>query len=196
MTKAIIFDCFGVLVTENWIPFKKRYFGRSGELLDQATLLGRRLNVGDLNYDEFIGQVARMAGISEAQALREIDGEGSQANEKLLNYIAAELKPVYKIGLLSNVGDNWLREMFGARRLALFDELSLSYKTGVLKPNVRAYRLAADQLGVDPAACVFVDDKKRHCEGARKAGMQAILYEDFEQMKQDLERLLAADTKR
>lgn len=189
MIKAVIFDCFGVLVTENWLPFKKKYFQNDPQLFQEATELGRQLNAGIISYDDFIKGVARRAQVSEAETLQEIDG--NVANEELFEYIAQTLKPKFRIGLLSNIGDNWLSEMFTEQQLALFDEITLSYKVGILKPDLRAYTLIADQLNVKPGECVFVDDKERHCAGARAAGMQAILYADFDQMKSELEELLA-----
>jgi putative hydrolase of the HAD superfamily len=46
--------------------------------------------------------------------------------------------------------------------------------TGVPKPDPRAYAAIADRLGLSASECVFVDDHKRHVDGARRAGMQAV----------------------
>ena len=43
------------------------------------------------------------------------------------------------------------------------------------KPNPRIYRLACERLGVEPAECLFVDDQPAFVEGARAAGLDAVL---------------------
>ncbi len=52
----------------------------------------------------------------------------------------------------------------------------VSCLTGVRKPDVEAYAGAARTLGVDPAECVFVDDRGTNCKGAVQAGMRAVKF--------------------
>jgi putative hydrolase of the HAD superfamily len=49
--------------------------------------------------------------------------------------------------------------------------------TGILKPDARAYAAVCQALGVDAAACVFVDDQPRNVEGAARAGMQSVHFD-------------------
>ena len=44
------------------------------------------------------------------------------------------------------------------------------------KPRPEIFRLAADRLGLPPAACVFVDDWDKNVDAARAVGMQAVLH--------------------
>lgn len=189
MIRAVVFDYFGVLITENWLSFKKKYFSHSARLLDEVAELGRRLNLGLISYSDFINEVAQRAGISKKQAFDEIDG--NVVNDKLLDYIANELKPKYKIGLLSNTGDNWLSKILSEKQVALFDVVDLSYKTGLIKPQPEAYQSIAQKLGVKPEECILVDDKEGHCVAAREVGMATIVYKDFNQFKADFKILLA-----
>jgi HAD superfamily hydrolase (TIGR01509 family) len=193
MIKAVIFDCFGVLTTEGWLPFKAKYFGANKELDRQAGDLNKQANAGLISHQKFVEAVAELANVTPRQVYAAIDV--NVANEKLFDYITETLKPRYKVGLLSNAAANWLRELFDARQLALFDAVSLSYEAGFIKPYSKAYELIAEQLEVNADECVLVDDQERHCTGAREAGMQAIVYKDFEQVRDELERLLAAYTK-
>lgn len=187
--KAIIFDCFGVLATDGWLPFKRKHFGNDPHLEAQATDLSKQLNSGLIDYDGFVREVAALAGISERQTRAAI--ENHQASEMLFDYIARYLKPRYKLGVLSNAGSDWTGEMFRPEQMALFDAVALSYQTGFLKPDQRAYIDIANRLGVEPADCVFVDDQERHCAAARDTGMSTVLYTDFDDARQQLERLLS-----
>lgn len=58
--------------------------------------------------------------------------------------------------------------------LADVDALVDGSVTGVLKPDPRAYALAAQQLGRAPSEIVFVDDMPWNVAGARRAGMIAL----------------------
>lgn len=188
MIKAIIFDCFGVLVTEGWLPFKATHFGKDPDLNRQATELSHRANAGLISHDEFVEAIAGLAGLSGREVSEAIDV--NVPNEPLLEYIK-QLKKHYAIGMLSNASGNWLAQLFTKEQVELFDAVGLSYELGAVKPDERAYEEIIDQLGVEPSECVFVDDQERHCTGAREAGMQAILYQDFDQFKEELEAILA-----
>jgi HAD superfamily hydrolase (TIGR01509 family) len=188
MIRAIIFDCYGVLTTEGWLPFKKKHFGQDAQLFEDATDLSKRLNSGHLDYPGFVKQAADLARVSYQSAARQI--MGSKSNDELFEYIEQFLKPHYKIGLLSNAGSNNLAEMFSEKQVALFDGVALSYEIGTVKPDRAAYESILGTLQVMPSEAVFIDDQLRHCNGARDVGMRAIVYKDFDQMRQDLEKLL------
>lgn len=191
MVKAIIFDCFGVLVTEGWLPFADRYFKSGSESRRRATDMMAAVNRGVVDYQEFITEIASLAGVSHDAAHQSI--MRNVPDEPLLAYIKDELRPWYKTGLLSNTGRNRLGQLLTPEQLALFDELVLSYETGYLKPDPRAYEVVASRLGVETEECVFIDDQEKRCDGARAVGMQAVQYIDFVQLERDLGRALAAN---
>jgi len=58
--------------------------------------------------------------------------------------------------------------------LALFDEVIESSKAGVRKPDPRIYLMMSEALGVEPAACVYLDDLGINCKPAAQLGMRAI----------------------
>ncbi|HLZ15317.1 MAG TPA: HAD-IA family hydrolase, partial [Candidatus Saccharimonadales bacterium] len=159
MIRAIVFDCFGVLATDGWLPFKERYFGHDTQKFAAASDLGRAADAGLIDFDEFIGQVSALAQVTDLDARSQI--EHNVPNDALFAYIRDALKPKYKIGMLSNAGADWLHELFTPEQVALFDAVALSYEIGVLKPAPRAYEVIAERLGVTPEACVFVDDQER-----------------------------------
>ncbi|HVC36716.1 MAG TPA: HAD-IA family hydrolase [Candidatus Dormibacteraeota bacterium] len=189
MTKAIVFDCFGVLTTEGWIAFRNQYFANQPQKLDKANQLLHRLDRGRYSYDIFIDDIAQLSGVPSQEVRARLDD--NVPNRPLLEYIGNHLKGKYKIGMLSNAGDNWLETIFETAQLKMFDEIALSYETGHLKPHPEAYHQIAERLGALPSEVILLDDQPRHCEGAKAAGMKAILYRDFSQAKADLEKLLA-----
>lgn len=188
MIKGIIFDCFGVLTTDGWLPFKAEHFGHDPELLEQATSLNQQVDSGLLSYYDGVVAVAKLSGMPESTVHAAL--EANVPNTQLFDYMRG-LKADYKLGLLSNAGANWLDKLFGAERTALFDAIALSYETGVIKPSPRAYEIIADRLGLLPEECVLIDDQERFCTGAKENGMQAVWYKNFDQAKAELEAMLA-----
>lgn len=187
MIKAIIFDFFGVLVTEGFKQFCDIHFSNDNKKRQEAIKLVNKHDSGLISMEEFYAGLASLAHIeySSAEAIN-----SNQPNSLLINYIRKELKPKYKIGVLSNSGDDYISRMLNPEDVKIFDDVILSYRYGIIKPQKEIFEMSAERLGVKTIECIFVDDSPSHCQGAKAAGMQAILYEDFEQMKAELEKLL------
>lgn len=188
MVRAIIFDCFGVLASDGWLPFRERHFGGNTELLTEATDFNKQSDAGLIGYDQFIAHMADMTGLTPREVRHQI--ENNVPDAKLFAYIREQLKPAYKIGFLSNASDNWLNDMFEPDQVALFDAVSLSYETGFIKPHPRAYEIIASKLEVPVEECVFIDDQPRYAEGAKDVGMHAIVYKGFESFATEIERII------
>ncbi len=58
--------------------------------------------------------------------------------------------------------------------LARFKVVIESSKVGIRKPDPAIYRMACDALGVEPDACVYLDDLGINCKPAAQMGMIAI----------------------
>ena len=65
-----------------------------------------------------------------------------------------------------------------------------SSKVGVRKPETRFYEIACDLLGVEPSACVFLDDLGINLKPARAMGMTTIKVLDGDQALEDLEAVV------
>lgn len=93
--------------------------------------------------------------------------------------VAAARAAGARVGVLSNELELFLGPAFvaGATLLRAMDVVVDGSHTRVLKPDVRAYALATEALGVPAARTVFVDDQPRNVEGARSAGLQAVWFD-------------------
>lgn len=190
MIKAIIFDCFGVIATEGWLPFKNKYFGDDPEKMRAAKDAVGASGVGLITHREFVQTVADLAGLSFDQARHEI--EDNVSNISLLDFIMTELGE-YKIGMLSNVSGNRLKSFMNDEQIARFDAICLSSEIGVAKPNAEAYEITAQRLGVLPEECVFTDDRLDLCTAAEWVGMKSILFTTTEKFIQDFRTLEQID---
>ena len=62
----------------------------------------------------------------------------------------------------------------------------LSYEVKLIKPEREIYEMLLSRYDLKAEECVFVDDRKRNCEGAEKVGIKAILFENKEQVENEL----------
>ncbi|MDD7937187.1 HAD-IA family hydrolase [Actinomycetospora lutea] len=93
--------------------------------------------------------------------------------------LIARLAGRVRVVAFTNDMAHWFGDDWPARfpAVARFDGVLEAAKLGVLKPDPRAFRVAADALGEDPRRCLFVDDLAANLDGARAAGMSAELFE-------------------
>lgn len=109
------------------------------------------------------------AALDAWEALRRADAPVEPAMRDVLDRLRGRVR----LGLLSNAGAGARSRLETLGVTALFDVVVTSGDVGLAKPDPAIFRLAADRLGVPPAACAFVDDTPRHVEGARAVGMRA-----------------------
>jgi putative hydrolase of the HAD superfamily len=144
---------------------------------DVHQALKERLGLDEGQVDQFMGRLWR-------------EYLGSP-NTELIEY-ARRLRPRYRTGIVSNsfVGARE-REQAAYGFEDLVDDIVYSHEYGLSKPDLRIYALACERLRVKPAQMVFLDDYPPCVEGARRAGIHAVLFQDTAQAIGDIERLLA-----
>ena len=186
MIHALIFDCFGVLYSDGSMSIVARC---PPDKLVELKSLYRQSDYGYISRADFVRGVAELVGMEEADFV-EIEKGQYVRNEPLINFIRSQ-KPHYKIGLLSNVGEDFFESLFSAKeREELFDAAVLSNSVGVTKPSRAIYEIAAKKLGVLPEECIFIDDIQANVEGANAVGMTGILFTSNHQLDVDLRELL------
>lgn len=77
--------------------------------------------------------------------------------------------------------------------MARFDHVIESSKVGVRKPDPAIYRMMCDALGVEPVACIYLDDLGINCKPAAGLGMHAIKVTSGEQALKDLSAALGME---
>jgi HAD superfamily hydrolase (TIGR01509 family) len=181
--KAILFDCDGVLVDSEATAFdllaedlaahglhlsraemeQKFLGGTIGGLFNAARGLGA--NLPDDWVDDFYARLyARLAAGTAliegvVEVLDRLDAEGI----------------LYAVG--SNGSDKKMQITLGQHPAVfarLKDHLYSGQALGCPKPDPGLWLHAARALGVDPAACVVIDDSPTGCTGAARANMRCL----------------------
>ncbi len=187
MIKAIIFDCFGVVITDDFDDAYRRMGGDPDK--DSEFIRTTMLKSDSGEIPTSVPVIAKHLGLADLDWHDALNG-GRIINYELLEYVK-ELGSKYKIAMLSNIGSAGVRRFFPVGLLEqYFDPVVESGVIGFAKPEARAYEITADKLGVRLDECLFIDDRPEYIEGAQHVGMKTILFNNFENFKSDLENVL------
>lgn len=188
MIQALFFDCFGVLARKGtWEDFKASLPPDIDHLAVHH--LQQQHDSGALSRRDFLYRMHELTG-HEPALIEEVLQPNSLKNYGLLHYIA-QLQGQYKIGIISNIASDWVRQEFlTLEEQELFEVMVFSYEVGVNKPDGKIFQAACSALNVPPEGGVLIDDSSVNVAGAKDFGMQAIEYESLEQLKQQLDSLI------
>jgi putative hydrolase of the HAD superfamily len=158
--------------------------------MQQVIDLDKQSNLGMLDQSDYEAAIAELAGLSVVDVHDGLIASFGR-NEALLEYVQ-ELRKKYKIGMLSNIGKDDIKNYFSSEELLhYFDAVILSSDVGMMKPYSEAFWATCEKLGVDSTETIMIDDVLENVVGAELAGLYGIHYEGFSRMKAQLENLLS-----
>lgn len=188
MIRAVVFDCFGVLVGTSYFTFRNLCPPEKHKELADAHLA---TDYGFITQEEYAARVGDIIGMDH-ERVREAINQHHTTNKDLMAYVK-QLRTTHKTALLSNVGSGVIETIFSAReREELFDEMILSYQVHMVKPDPEIFKLAARKLELPIEQCLMIDDRQEFCDGAEIAGMPYIRYQSNEQIEKAIRERLAA----
>ena len=197
--KALIWDLEGVLLLtdDNNTPLtvakilnapyekvREIYFGDFNDKVD----------LGESTQEQFNEHVLDTLQISRDKKylLDEVFNERSYIDEDLLKQIV-EMSKEYKIGLLSNYSTDLRPKIEQEWALgSVFDEIIISCEVGMIKPDPAVFNLMLDRLGVKADESVFIDDRIKNIDSAKKMGFHTIFFTSKEQALEELALILQA----
>ncbi len=87
----------------------------------------------------------------------------------------------HSLYLLSNIScyfaENYAKVPALKELFELFDGLVFSGPIGMVKPNAEIYQYLLDKYELQAEECTFIDDSVMNIEGAKRMGIQTILFE-------------------
>ena len=118
----------------------------------------------------------------EMHRFSEIYFEALKPNEPMIELMREVGDSGRRMALLTNNVREWeplWRSMLPVDEI--FEVVVDSAFVGCRKPEPRIYEITLERLGVEPQACLFVDDVADNCEGARALGIGAVHFRSNEQ---------------
>jgi putative hydrolase of the HAD superfamily len=202
--QAVIWDFGGVFTSSPFEAFNRFEAARGlpKDLIrrinatnhhDNAWALFERNEIDAARFDQLFLEESTAMGhpVRGAEVLPLLAGE-------LRPRMVAALKTCkqhFKVGCITNnvvsehsPGQDTQQRAAGAmgQVMPLFDAIIESSKAGVRKPDPKIYLMMCELLGVEPGACVYLDDLGINCKPAAQLGMTAIKVVDEDQTLAEL----------
>ena len=196
MIKNLIFDFGKVLVCYDFPAFLRTIFDNEEECLRFEALVCSEEFVSrcDLGADSFIDIIKecqekyphwkRQFQEYYDRQLDVMTGEMPGMRD-LLTRLKANGYRLYGLTNWSNV----VYDVIGKYDiLRMLDDRLISSEEILIKPDVAIYDRLCEKFGLVKEECLFTDDKQINIDGARAAGMPAVLFTDARQYEEDLKR--------
>lgn len=197
--RAIILDIGNVLVDFQYQEYFKRFVSSQEELdrLIQATVHSSdwgELDRGVLKEEEvldlFIENDPEIEGVLRMM-YSNMDGV-IKMREFAIPFIEEMKERGYEVIALSNISDKMIREC--SRDLIFLEHMTgaiLSYEEKCIKPDSEIYENLLKKYHLKGEECVFIDDLLENTKQASKIGFHTITYGSYEQVREELEEVLA-----
>ena len=194
MTKTIFFDLGGTIIP---FDFQRGFDAMARHSPHPIEEIMRRVRASDLFKRFEKGEIEPRCFVEQFCALIDcrLDYEGfcqiwgiiflpqTLIEESLL----IGLKSQYRLISLSNTNAIHFPQVM--RQYPMLEHLHghvLSYEVGALKPAPEIYRAALARAECRPEECLFIDDIAANIEGARREGIDGIVFENAAQLDRDL----------
>ena len=197
--RAVLFDYAGVLTSSPWAALAATGGGDLelviGSYEEDTDHPWHQVERGEMKIVDWMTAVKELGdakGVAvDFSPLAALLGDMT-VHDPIVDHVRALRDQGYKLALVTNnvrEGSAAWRSMVPVDEL--FDVVIDSSEVGMRKPNPAIYQHALDALGgIPPEEAVFLDDSPGNVEGAKRAGLHAILVETPEQAIKDLTAVL------
>jgi epoxide hydrolase-like predicted phosphatase len=182
MIKATVFDFFGVIYSSPYNTWLKNHgYEREGDFLK----ISQALDLEQVSVDQFFDTLSTLSGQDKGEIKSEFKSARA-LNVNVLNMVD-NFRSKYKTGLLSNASMEYIHDILVENDiLRHFDEVVISGEVGYIKPDKAIFDIMIGRLGCEPKEIIFIDDNLSNIESAKRIGLNAILFENYEKLESDL----------
>ena len=193
MKKVFLFDFGNVLGSETDILARDKEISERTGLSNKLLLkifneYWNFLKIGERDLEDYHQAIADKAlKPITANELRELHKEKIWINKNVLE-LAEELKRKgNRIMILSNESKQGMEDKKNKFLLPdIFERIYNSAKIGIAKPDKKIFEYVINDLSVNPSTITFIDDWDKNILTAKNLGMQAIQYQNLDQLKKEL----------
>ncbi len=200
MIKAITFDLDGVYFLGE--SFKRFKAALPKKITDEDKLNWvlykcpqiLAFKSGKLTEEEYWKFAKDELGIEiENEDIFKILRDSYEINQEVHDYVLDVRARGFKTCICSNNFVSRIRELdtkFGF--LENFDVKAFSFEAGFMKPDKEIYQKLVDQSGLKASEIIYSDDTPEALSGALEVGINAFLFEGFENFKKKVEDLISS----
>lgn len=193
--KAICFDLDGVYFTpQGKKSFQEALIREYGITKDFAEAFMSRspemakLVRGQITNENFWNRFRELTGLTKTdQELADRWVRDYEVDTNVQHAVVRARELGYKTCVCSN--NNGIRLPVLIEKFDLdsyFDVITSSHEVGFCKPDKEIFRALLNSLQVKPEELVYSDDNPNRLQGARELGIQAFVYENFDQFLREL----------
>lgn len=179
MYKNIVFDYGMVLVRFEGEEISRHFMSEEDATVFAPVFFDRlywdRLDRGTIEREEMLDDVMhRLPNFSRELAGRVFDEWPYVLPpiDGMPELVAALREQGRGLYLISDIAKNFAAIAHRQPIISDFDGRVMSSTIGITKPNPEIFRHLLDTYSLDPAECIFIDDRIGNVEGARAVGMQ------------------------
>jgi len=206
--RTIVSDFGGVLTTpllQSFMAFQDQT-GITTEMLGKGMQAAAEANGENPLFEMERGEITEVAFLElltdhlepllghrpEMHRFKEIYFEALDPNPPMIELMRELKEAGYRMAMLTNNVREWeplWRSMLPVDEI--FETVVDSGFVGCRKPESRIYELTLERIAEPAEACLFIDDVLVNVEGARKAGLHAVHFQDNEQAIAEIRAALA-----
>ncbi len=191
MVSTIIFDWGGVLI-ENPEPkivsYCSNHLGIDEETFRKARnkfLIQFQKGIPEKDFWEEVCNELKIEKPRTNSLWADAFGYAYSPIEEMFSLASSLSKTGYRVAMLSNT-EKPATHHLDEQRYAVFNPIILSCIEEEVKPEQRIYNITVRRIRINPENALFIDDKIENVDGARSAGMSALLFTNKSQLEGDL----------
>ena len=146
---------------------------------------------GEISEREMFERLSKVTGVAPDTILQEwLDI--AKIDKGVLSIINELRGKGYAVGLLSNAPPDFEERLLNRDDLYhYFDAMFISSVRKLAKPDPAFFYLALNEMGFKAEDAVFIDDNPVNIKASKEIGIDAILFKNAEQLREDLKAFLA-----
>jgi putative hydrolase of the HAD superfamily len=194
--KVIIFDLGGVLVPEKR-DLMDNHISRflkikEGDLKRFSKNLNNELTKGEIDLSQFYSGILKKINNKEISPSKLVQKHIALYKKYCIKRDASvlrlirRLKKRYLVVCLVNTELEIAKINKENGLYNIFLKSFISTEMKMMKPSLNIYKMVLRRLRIKSEKAVFIDDKEKNVNSARKLGINSILYKNFRQLKKDL----------
>ncbi len=193
MIKLILFDMGGIIhnnTSGGYVDYLCKASGKNkDEVVGIVKPITTKLSISAIELSEAEALMAEQLGIKREE-IRFIDYyiENLKINRQNVEFIRS-LKTRYKIASLTNNEENRYKYALSLLGSNFFDFEFSSSRIHYRKPDKRVYEFVKENTGFEYNEMLFIEDTDENLSIARDIGINTILFDSLEGMKENLEKL-------